>query len=109
MEKEINDNTGKKIRHLVIFDFKDGINFHEKDKFLQDSKSVLTSIEGVENFEILKQINPDIKYPFGFSMEFKNKEIYELYKKNPIHLDYVKQRWEKAIDKFLGLDFEEYS
>lgn len=108
MKKE-NDNTGKRIRHLVMFNFKDGKSSYEKDKFLQDSKSILTSIEGVEKFEILKQINPDIGYPFGFSMEFKNQEVYELYKKSPIHIDYVEQLWQKNIDSFLGMDFENYS
>lgn len=109
MLKENNDNTGKRIRHLVIFNFKDDKKTYERDKFLLDSKSILTSIEGVEKFEILKQINPDINYPFGFSMEFKDQMIYELYKKNPIHLDYVKQEWQKNVNGFLGMDFENYS
>ena len=109
MKKENNDNTGKRIRHLVIFNFQDGISIYEKDKFLQNSKSILTSIGVVENFEILKQINPDIDYPFGFSMEFKDQVVYESYKNNPIHLDYVTKEWQKNIDQFLGMDFEDYS
>jgi hypothetical protein len=108
MKKE-NDNTGKRIRHLVMFNFKDGKSSYEKDKFLQDSKSILTSIEDVENFEILIQINPDIDYPFGFSMEFKDQIVYESYKNSQIHLDYVKQEWQKNVDRFLGMDFEDYS
>ena len=109
MKKENNDNTGRRIRHLVIFNFKSKQNIYERDKFLQESKTILTSIEGVEKFEILKQINPDIKYPFGFSMEFKDQVVYEIYKKNPIHLDYVKRIWQKNVGQFLGMDFEDYS
>jgi len=108
MNKE-NNNTRKRIRHVVIFNFKDDKKNYEKDKFLQDSKSILTSIKGVEKFEILKQINHDVNYPFGFSMEFKNQVIYELYKKDPIHLDYVKQEWQNNVDQYLGIDFENYS
>jgi len=108
MNKE-NNNTGKRIRHVVIFSFKDDKKNYEKEKFLQDSKSILTSIKGVEKFEILKQINHDVNYPFGFSMEFKNQVIYELYKKDPIHLDYVKQEWQNNVDQYLGIDFENYS
>jgi hypothetical protein len=109
MKKESDGNTGKRIRHLVIFNFQGGKSTDEKDKFLQNSKSILTSIRGVENFEILKQIIPDIDYPFGFSMEFKDQLVYESYKNSPIHLDYVTQEWQKNVDQFLGMDFEDYS
>jgi hypothetical protein len=107
--KKVNiDNNGKRVKHLVIFNFKNDKMFYEKDKFLQDSKSILTSIEGVENFEILNQLNSDINYSFGFSMEFKDQETYESYKNNPIHLDYVKQIWQKDIEQFIGMDFNDY-
>jgi hypothetical protein len=105
----LKENNKKRIRHLVIFNFKNDKKIIENDKFLQDSKSILTSIDGVEKFEILKQINRDVNYPFGFSMEFKDQATYELYKNSPIHLDYVEQKWQKYVSKFLGLDFEDYS
>jgi hypothetical protein len=108
MKKE-NNNTGKRIRHLVIFNFQDGKSISEKDNFLQNSKSILTSIGVVKNFEILKQINTETNYPFGFSMEFKDMVVYEAYKNNPIHLDYVTKEWHNNVEKYLGMDFEDYS
>ena len=40
-------------------------------------------------------------------MEFKDKEAYETYSKHQIHVNYVKQLWQKEVTHFLEIDFED--
>ncbi len=50
-----------------------------------------------------------IQEEISVSMEFKDQVVYESYKNNPVHLDYVTQEWQKNVNQFLGMDFEDYS
>lgn len=95
----------KRIRHMVIFSLKGDKNSPESEKFLQDGKSILSSIPVVEKFELLNQISSKNEYDFGFSMEFPNEEAYEIYNLHPLHIDFVNQRWKKEVIKFLEIDF----
>ena len=95
------------IKHMVIFCLKYDKSDSRTDKFLSDSKSILGSIPAVEKFKLVKQISPKNKFHFGFSMEFKDKEAYETYIKHPMHVNYVKQLWQKEVANFLEIDFED--
>jgi hypothetical protein len=92
---------------MVIFCLKYDKSDSRTDKFLSDSKSILSSIPVVEKFKVLKQISPKNKFHFGFSMEFKDMEAYETYSKHPMHVNYVKQLWQKEVTHFLEIDFED--
>lgn len=100
--------TEKRIRHSVIFCLKHEIHAPETEQFLSDGKSILSSIPVVENFEVLKQVSPKNEYHFGFSMEFSNKAAYDAYNAHPAHVDFVKNRWETEVTRFLEIDYEEY-
>ena len=95
------------IKHMVIFCLKYDKSDSRTDKFLSVSKSILGSIPAVEKFKLVKQISPKNKFHFGFSMEFKDKEAYETYSKHPMHVNYVKQLWQKEVTHFLEIDFED--
>jgi hypothetical protein len=94
------------IKHMVIFCLKYDKDSIETDNFLIKSKNILSSIEGVENFEVVKQFNPKNDYDFGFYMEFKDKKTYQSYNENPAHINYVKYTWLKEVERFLEIDFE---
>lgn len=98
----------KRIRHSVIFCLKHGVDAPETEKFLKDGQTILSSIPVVEKFEVLRQVSPKNEYQFGFSMEFSNKDAYATYNSHPSHVDFVKNRWQKEVEKFLEIDFEEY-
>ena len=95
------------IKHMVIFCLKYDKSDPSTEKFLSDSKSILGSIPAVEKFKLVKQISPKNKFHFGFSMEFKDKEAYETYIKHQMHVNYVKQLWQKEVTHFLEIDFED--
>jgi len=45
-------------------------------------------------------------YAFGFSMEFADQAAYEGYNEHPKHVAFVKDRWEREVQKFLEIDYE---
>ena len=98
----------KRIRHSVIFCLRHDLQAAETEQFLADGKSILASIPAVENFEVLRQVSPKNDYHFGFSMEFSGQAAYDSYNAHPAHVDFVRNRWEKEVTRFLEIDYVEY-
>jgi len=96
----------KCIRHIVIFCLKYEKNAPETESFLNDGQNILSSIVGVEKFEVLKEISPKNEFDFGFSMEFADKAAYDMYSNHPKHLTFVKERWIEEVTRFQEIDFE---
>ena len=92
------------IKHTVIFNLKHTPDSPETKKFLQDGKAILSAIEAVNNFEVFKQVSNKNEFQYCFSMHFSDQTAYETYNKHPSHVDFVKNRWEKEVSKFLEID-----
>ena len=93
------------IRHSVIFKFKPRLSRTEKQQFFNAAQK-LGMIEGVKNFEVLKQVSFKNKYEYGFSMEFDNAEDYQKYNLHPEHSLFLEKYWQKYVKKFLEIDYE---
>jgi hypothetical protein len=93
------------IRHMVIFNLKAKKGSPEAEKFLSDGKTTLESIPVVKHFEVLSQVSPKNDYEYGFSMEFNSQADYEAYNIHPSHEEFVRERWEKEVERFLEIDF----
>ncbi|TVY05386.1 Dabb family protein [Paenibacillus cremeus] len=94
------------IRHMVIFNLKYPKGSKEADKFLQDGKSILTSIPVVQNFEVFRQVSVKNDYEYGFSMDFAGEADYEAYNEHPLHVQFVQERWNTEVERFLEIDFK---
>ena len=94
------------IRHTVIFTLKHAAGSLQEKMFLRDARTALEEIPGVEKFEQLKQVSKKNDYAFGFSMEFADQAAYEGYNEHPKHVAFVKDRWEREVQKFLEIDYE---
>jgi LAS superfamily LD-carboxypeptidase LdcB len=77
----------------------------EEGRFLEDGRSILASIPVVKNFRVYRQTSPKNDYDYGFSMEFANEEEYETYNAHPLHVAFVKERWETEVERFLEIDY----
>lgn len=91
------------IRHTVVFTLKHAHGSLQEKAFLRDAK-VLAEIPGVEKFEQLRQVSPKNDYEFGFSMEFADQAAYDAYNSHPKHVKFVKERWEREVERFLEID-----
>lgn len=95
----------QRVKHMVIFCLKSGKDSAETKKFLNDGKSILTQIPGVESFDVLDQISAKCDYDFGFTMEFKDQEVYDAYSNHPLHVGFVNERWLTQVSRFQEIDF----
>ncbi len=91
------------IRHSVYFRLHHVENSAEEAKFLTDAL-VLTSIPGVENFQISREVSPKNDYRFGFAMDFADAEVYEAYNIHPAHQSFVADRWMPEVAEFIEID-----
>jgi hypothetical protein len=92
------------IRHSVIFTLKHAHGSLMEKAFLRDAL-VLKEIPGVKKFEQLRQVSKKNDYEFGFSMEFADQAAYDVYNAHPKHVKFVKERWEREVEKFLEIDY----
>jgi Stress responsive A/B Barrel Domain len=93
------------IRHTVVFRLRHAPDSDKETAFLDDARTILTGIPGVERFEQLREVSPKNDYAFGFSMEFADHAAYEGYNGHPDHVAFVRDRWMKEVEDFLEIDY----
>jgi len=93
------------IIHTVMFSLKSAPDSQVTAEFLRDGKRILTSIPGVLNFEVRRQVSRKNPYQFGFSMHFADREAFEEYLNHPLHQEFVRERWDKEVSGFLEADY----
>jgi heme-degrading monooxygenase HmoA len=95
------------IRHTVVFKLK-----HLKDspgeKAFLDAIQKLSSIPGVQKFELLRQVSKKNTYDFGLSMEFDSAKAYEAYSNHPVHTAFVQTYWVNEVKDFMEIDYEPF-
>jgi hypothetical protein len=94
------------IRHMVIFTLKHPKKSQEAEAFLEDGRTILTSIPSVRNFQVFRQVSVKNDFDYGFSMDFASQEDYDAYNAHPLHVDFVQQRWLVEVERFLEIDFQ---
>ncbi|MCC3376883.1 Dabb family protein [Cohnella sp. REN36] len=93
------------IRHMVVFDLKHPRESAAARQFLEDGRRMLTSIPTVRNFGAYDQISAKNDYAYGFSMDFASQADYDAYNDHPAHMQFVRERWETEVTRFLEIDF----
>ncbi len=96
-------NEGR-IRHTVSFTLRHPTGSAEEAAFLAAAEA-LASIDGVEAFELLRQVGAKSDFGFGISMEFANRAAYDGYNEHPDHVRFVAERWLPEVSDFLELDY----
>jgi hypothetical protein len=94
------------IQHGVIFSLKHEKGSAEAKQFLEDGRSILTSIPVVQNFQVFDQVSQKNDYDYGFTMVFDSMEDYTTYNEHPSHVAFVEERWMKEVESFLEIDFK---
>ena len=96
------------IRHTVVFRLRHPGGSAEEAAFLDAAREQLTTIPGVERFEVLRQTSTKSDYCFSLSMEFADAAAYAGYNEHPVHVGFVEGRWIPEVEEFQELDFERY-
>jgi Stress responsive A/B Barrel Domain len=93
------------IQHTVVFKLKHEQGSVQERAFL-DATAVLARIEGVEDFQVLRQVGTKNDYSFGLSMLFKNQDTYQYYNDHPDHVQFVESIWIPQVESFMEIDYE---
>ncbi|MFC5531832.1 Dabb family protein [Cohnella yongneupensis] len=100
------NSSAARIIHSVLFSLKHSQGSEQERRFLEDGRTILTSIPVVNDFQVFRQVSPKNDYDFGFSMVFNDRTDYETYNNHPAHAAFVSERWEQEVEKFLEIDYE---
>ena len=95
------------IQHTVVFRLVHDAGSAEEREFLATGRAVLTSIPGVEDFTIRRQVSPKSDLEHQFSMVFQHVSAYRAYNEHPAHTAFVSERWVPEVAAFQEYDFEE--
>lgn len=93
-----------RIRHTVSFKLRHAAGSPEESTFLTAAQA-LAKIDGVEAFELLRQVGAKSDFRFGISMEFAGRTAYDSYNEHPQHVRFVAERWVPEVADFLELDY----
>ena len=89
------------IQHTVVFRLNDGANV---EHFLARARDLAT-IDGVSDFEVLRQVGSKNDFTHGLSMYFDDQPAYDSYNEHPDHRAFVNDVWLPNVADFLELDF----
>jgi hypothetical protein len=93
-----------RIRHTVSFRLEHPAGSAAEAGFLAAAEE-LAEIEGVGDFELLRQVGAKNDFTFGLSMEFADQQAYGAYNDHPAHVRFVQERWLPEVEEFLELDY----
>jgi len=95
------------IQHTVVFRLAHAPGSPEEAAFLADGRAALTTIPGVEDFRITRQVSPKSDLVHQFSMVFADDAAYQAYNDHPTHVAFVAERWVPEVAAFQEYDFVE--
>ncbi|MFK0240760.1 MULTISPECIES: Dabb family protein [unclassified Microbacterium] len=95
------------IQHTVVFRLIHPAGSAEEREFLATGHAVLTSIPGVEDFTIRRQVSAKSDLSHQFSMVFTDQHAYDAYDGHPAHRAFVSERWLPEVATFQEYDFVE--
>ncbi len=90
------------IQHTVAFRLSDRADVAD---FLEKARS-LAAIEGVVDFQVLRQVGAKNDFTHALSMYFESRAHYDGYNDHPDHLAFVADVWMPDVAEFMELDYE---
>ena len=93
------------IQHTVSFSLKHDKGSEKERLFLSDAQIILSTIQQVHDFQVLRQLSVKCDFDFCFSMVFCSQEDYNAYNICDAHQRFVRERWHNEVQDFLEQDF----
>jgi hypothetical protein len=93
------------IEHTVVFRLAHEAGSAAESEFLAAARSALTTIPGVEDFTVNRQVSPKSDLTWQFSMRFADQTTYDAYNAHPAHVEFVATRWQTEVVAFQEYDF----
>lgn len=91
------------IRHAALFRLNHAAGSPEERSFLT-ALAGLSSIPGVQEFQIARETSPKNDFDYAVSMIFADQAAYDAYNVHPLHVDFVQNRWIPEVAAFMEHD-----
>jgi len=91
------------IRHAALFRLRHAAGSSAEGAFL-DALRALSSIPGVEDFEIARETSVKNDFTFAVSMRFADQSTYDAYNADAFHTAFVKDWWVTEVAAFMEHD-----
>jgi hypothetical protein len=95
--------SAERVRHSVVFTLAHAEG-SEAEASLLAAIAALEAIPGVEAFELMREVSPKNGYDHALTMEFADRAAYEGYNEHPVHVGFVRDRWDAEVTDFLEID-----
>ncbi len=92
-----------RIRHAVVFRLAHPPSSEGEAEFLRAIRE-LEAIDGVEAFELAREVSPKNPFTFALAMEFADQQAYDAYNGHPAHVRFVSECWQPEVEDFLEID-----
>ena len=93
------------IRHTVVFSLIHERGSQAEADFLSTGAETLTSIPGVQDFAVSRQVSAKSDMDWQFAMSFEDDAAYAAYNEHPAHVGFVESRWVPEVARFQEYDF----
>ncbi|GAA3912032.1 Dabb family protein [Microbacterium invictum] len=93
------------IQHTVVFRLVHPHGDQRENAFLADGRRILSSIPGVGDFTVQRQVSPKSALTHQFAMVFADDAAYAAYNAHPDHVAFVEERWATEVAEFQEYDF----
>lgn len=92
------------IEHTVTFSLKERLSRETISHFFAEVQK-LSTIPGVREMQIHRQISEKNPHQYRISMKFSSQEDYDCYNGHKIHKDFVEKYWLTKVADFQEADF----
>ena len=89
------------IQHTVSFRLSDSAD----SKAFWAGVTTLEAIEGVQDFQTLRQVGSKSSFTHALSMYFDSQDVYDGYNSHPDHVRFVEELWLPNVAEFVELDY----
>ena len=89
------------IQHTVAFRLADSADDGAFWRHVDD----LSSLAGVQKFEVLRQVGTKNDFTHALSMWFESRADYDRYNEHPTHVAFVNEVWLPNVADFIELDY----
>ena len=93
------------IQHTVVFRLDHAAGSPAEEEFLDTARESLSSIPGVAEYTINRQVSATSGQTWQFSMLFADQAAYDGYNDHPAHVGFVESRWQTEVVEFQEYDF----
>lgn len=94
------------IQHTVVFRLHHRSASEEEKLFLSEARK-LSSLPGVLEFKVMRQVSPKNNFTWGLSMYFSSQKSYDAYNSHPVHVKFVETIWLPEVAEFMEIDYIE--